>query len=149
MRSNMNHAHFQELISLHVDNEINDSESAELFGHLATCDTCRKFLRTTMSIRSHIAQEELAEVPDSLDKRVLGNEETESVKRPLDWLAPVWWTRISIPLPAAASLAFLILVGTLLVSPVLVSDQRPRQAAPQEEISKLPPEIQKQLQLYR
>jgi anti-sigma factor RsiW len=145
----MNHLHFQELISLHVDNEISDSESAELFGHLATCDACRKFLRTTMNIRSHIAQQELAEVPDSLDRRVLGNEEAQSAKRPLDWLAPVWWTRISIPLPAAASLAFLILVGTLLVSPVIVSDQRARQAAPQEEISKLPMEIQKQLQLYR
>jgi anti-sigma factor RsiW len=145
----MNHTHFQELISLHVDNEINDTESAELFGHLATCDACRRFLTTTMSIRSQIAHEELAEIPETLDRRVLGEEQSQSAKRPLDWLAPMWWTRISIPVPAAASIAFLILVGTLLFSPAIFSDQKPHQEAAQEAITKLPPEIQKQLQLYQ
>ena len=144
----MNHTHFQELISLHVDNEITDLESSELFGHLATCDGCRKFLRTTMNIRSHIVNEGLAEVPDMLDRRVLGKEQTQSMKQPLDWLAPVWWTRISIPLPAAASLAFLILFCSLLISPVIFSQRTPQ--APASEIdSRVPPEIQKQLQMYR
>ncbi len=145
----MAHAHFQELISLHVDNELTDKQSAELFVHLGSCDICRKFLRTTLGVRSQIAHEELADVPDTLDRRVLGGEQTQSAKRPMDWLAPIWWTRISIPLPAAASLAFLILVGTLLFSPVIFSEQMPRQEVPQEVISKMPPEFQKPLQLYR
>jgi len=146
----MTHTHFQELISGHVDNELSDAESAELFAHLASCDACRKFLRTTLSIRSQIANEKLAEVPDSLDSRVLGGSmPTQPAKTPVEWLAPIWWTRISIPLPAAASLAFLILVGTLLFSPVIFPDQRPPQEVSQEVISKIPPEIQKQLQLYR
>lgn len=146
----MTHTQYQEFISEHVDNGLSDAESAELFAHLALCDACRKFLRTAMSIRSQIASQELAEVPDSLGRRVLGGvAPKERAKMSIDWLAPIWWTRISIPLPAAASLAFLILVGTLLFSPVIFPDQMPRQEVPQEVFSKMPPEIQKQLQLYR
>jgi anti-sigma factor RsiW len=145
----MAHTHFQELISLHVDNELSDTESAELFAHLATCDACRKFLRTTMSIRSQIANEELAEVPESLDRRVLGvRQPIPDLKVSREWLAPLWWTRISIPLPAAASLAFLILFCTLLISPIIFS-QKATQETSTETTSRVPLEIQKQLQLYR
>ncbi len=146
----MTHLHFQELISLHVDNEITDTQSVELFSHLAACDGCRKFLRTTIHVRSHIASQELAEVSQTLDRRVLdivNRKTTREAKR--EWLAPFWWTRIIIPLPAAASLALLIIIGSLLVSPILVSQRSPQQRISAEEIAKVPPEIRKQLDMYR
>jgi anti-sigma factor RsiW len=146
----MTHLHFQELISLHVDNEITDTQSAELFAHLAACDGCRKFLRTTIRVRSHIAGQELSEVSQTLDRRVLeivNRKTTHETRR--EWLAPFWWTRIIIPLPAAASLALLIIIGSLLVSPILVSQKSPQQRISAEEIAKVPPEIRKQLDMYR
>jgi anti-sigma factor RsiW len=146
----MTHLHFQELISLHVDNEITDTQSAELFAHLAACDGCRKFLRTIIRIRSHVASQELAEVSQTLDRRVLeflNRTTAHETKR--EWIAPFWWTRIIIPLPAAASLALLIIIGSLLVSPILVSQKSPQQRISAEEIAKVPPEIRKQLDMYR
>jgi anti-sigma factor RsiW len=146
----MTHMHFQELISLHVDNELTDTQSAELFAHLATCDGCRKFMRTTIRIRSHISGQELAEVSQVLDQRVLKNVTHKTIRETKrEWLAPFWWTRIIIPLPAAASLALLIIIGSLLVSPILVSQKSPQQRISAEEIAKVPPEIRKQLDMYR
>ncbi len=144
----MNHEHFQELISLHIDNELADTQSAELFAHLATCGTCRTFLRTTTGIRSQIVHENLADVPERLDRRVLGMEQGPSVKKPLDWIAPIWWTRISLPLPAAASLAFLILFCTLLISPLFMSPKNP-QTASVDNLKSVPAEIRTQVEMYR
>ncbi|HEY6951069.1 MAG TPA: zf-HC2 domain-containing protein [Bacteroidota bacterium] len=146
----MNHTYFQELISLHIDNELTDAQSAELFAHLAECNPCRSFLKTTMIIRSHIAHNQLADVPQSLDRRVLGFR--EQILRPAARnarLAPLWWTRISIPLPAAASLAFLIVFCSLLFAPIVASEKDNSAKPPAEAITNIPPEIQKQLELYR
>ena len=146
----MNHKPFQERISLYVDNALEDKESAKLFAHLSRCDDCREFMRMTLRVQTHIAEEELAEVPVSLDRRVLSDVPMKSTEaRRRTWFAPVWFTRISIPLPAAASILFLIIVGSLLFSPILTQEPQPRTEIPAPLVSKIPSSLQKQLELNK
>jgi anti-sigma factor RsiW len=147
----MNHERYFEFINLYVDNQLGDTESAELFAHLGTCEACREFMKMTMQVRSHIASQELAEVPLTLDRRVLASvkREAAAVREKKSWFAPIWFTRISIPLPTAASVIFLAIVGSLLFSPLLLHEEKPRQQVKVEQLMALPPELQRQLQLYR
>jgi anti-sigma factor RsiW len=146
----MNHETHQELISLYIDNTLNDKESAELFAHLAGCNECRDFMKVTMRVHAHIVEEELAEVPLSLDRRVLGSVGKKSAElKPSSWYTPVWFTRVSIPVPAAASILFLIIVGSLLFSPLLAS-QPVQQTEPKDPlVSRLPAPLQNELKLYK
>ena len=147
----MNHERYFEFINLYIDNQLGDRESAELFGHLGTCEACREFMKVTMRVRSHIAGQELAEVPSALDHRVLASvrREAAAVRGKKRWFEPVWFTRISIPLPAAASIIFLVIVGSLLFSPLLLHEEKPRQEVKVEEMMPIPPELERQLQPYR
>jgi anti-sigma factor RsiW len=147
----MNHERYFEFINLYIDNQLGDRESAELFAHLGTCEACREFMRTMMQVRSHIASQELAEVPLTLDRRVLASVrgEAAAVREKKRWFEPVWFTRISIPLPAAASIILLVIVGSLLFSPLLLHEEKPRQEVKLEQMMPIPPELQKQLLPYR
>lgn len=146
----MNHQNHQERISLYIDNALSDKESAKLFAHLSRCDDCRMFMKLTSRVHSHIAEEKLAEVSPSLDRRVLASVATKSVqsgRRP--WYEPVWFTRISIPLPAAASILFLIIVGSLLFSPILAQEPQHPTEIPAPLASKIPSSLQRQLGLNK
>jgi hypothetical protein len=101
-------------------------------------------MKISMRVHSHITGEELAEIPSSLDRRVLGSlaRGAAEVKRS-SRSTPVWFTRVSIPLPAAASILFLIIVGSLLFSPVLAGDRQQRTDIPAEFISKIPSALQR------
>jgi anti-sigma factor RsiW len=147
----MNHERYFEFINLYIDNQLGDRESAELFGHLGTCEACREFMKVTMRVRSHIAGQELAEVPSALDHRVLASvrREAAAVREKKSWFAPVWFTRISIPLPAAASIIFLTIVGSLLFAPMLISGDKPSPDVSWQQISRIAPELQRQLQWYK
>jgi anti-sigma factor RsiW len=147
----MNHERYFEFVNLYVDNELDDKLSAELFAHLGVCERCREFMRMTMRVRSHIASQELAEVPLALDGRVLASmrQEGATIRGKKRWFEPVWFTRISIPLPAAASIIFLVIVGSLLFSPLLLREERPPQPVKVEQVMPLPPELQKELLPYR
>jgi len=147
----MDHERCFEFINLHIDNQLGDRGSSELFAHLGTCEACREFMRTTMQVRSHIASRELAEVPLTLDRRILASvrREAGTVRGKKRWFEPVWFTRISIPLPAAASIIFLVIVGSLLFSPLLLHEEKPRQEVKVEEMMPIPPELERQLQPYR
>lgn len=139
----MNHESYQERISLYIDNALNDKDTAELFAHLSGCDECRKFMKITMSVHAHVADEELEEVPASLDRRVLSSVTRESAEiEQSKWYSPVWVTRIVIPLPAAASILFLIIVGSLLFSPLLSQEQPQRVEIPPPLVSKIPASLQ-------
>jgi anti-sigma factor RsiW len=140
----MNHERYFEFINLYIDNQLGDRESAELFAHLGTCEACREFMKATMRVRSYIAGQELAEVPSALDYRVLASvrREAAAVREKKSWFAPVWFTRISIPLPAAASIIFLAIVGSLLFSPLLSQQPPQRVEIPAPLVSKLPPSLQ-------
>ena len=140
----MTHDEYQQRISLYVDNALSDKESSELFAHLADCSVCRMFMKINLRVHSQIVNEELEEVSQALDRRVLSavaHDNVSPVRQ--SWYSPVWFTRISIPLPAAASLLFLIIVGSLLVSPLLTQGNQQRSEIPPELLSKVPPSLQK------
>jgi anti-sigma factor RsiW len=140
----MTHNEHQQRISLYVDNELNDKESSELFAHLAGCSECRTYMKIGMRVRSQIANEELADVPRSLDRRVLASvARANATLERRTWYSPVWFTRISIPLPAAASIVFLLIVGSLLFYPLLAPEQQQRVKVPAELMSKVPSALQR------
>jgi anti-sigma factor RsiW len=140
----MTHAEHQQRISLYIDNELNDRDSSELFAHLAECGECRTHMKISMRVRSQIANEELAVVPQALDRRILASVVRENVAlKRRTWYSPVWFTRVSIPLPAAASIVFLIIVGSLLFYPLLTPEQQRRVEIPAELMSKVPSSLQK------
>ena len=140
----MTHEPYQQHLSLYVDNALNDKDAAKLFAHLSRCADCRTFMKLTVGVHAHIAEEELAEVPLSLDRRVLASvaaASDQSERRP--WYAPMWFTRISIPLPAAASILFLIIVGSLLLSPILAQEPQHQTEIPPSLMSRIPSSLQK------
>jgi anti-sigma factor RsiW len=139
----MNHDQHQKRISLYVDHSLSDAEAAKLFAHLSRCKECRTFLTVTLGVHAHIAEERLEEVPQSLDRRVLAD--VAAAARPTEadaWYAPVWFTRISIPLPAAASILFLIIVGSLLFSPILAQPPQQQTEIPPQLVAKIPASLQ-------
>jgi anti-sigma factor RsiW len=140
----MNHQNYQERISLYVDNVLNDKDTSKLFAHLSRCAECRAFMKLALGVHAHIAEEELAEASLTLDRRVLASVATasdRSERRP--WYAPMWFTRISIPLPAAASILFLIIVGSLLLSPILAQEPQHQTEIPESLMSKIPSSLQR------
>ena len=140
----MTHEPYQQHLSLYVDNALNDKDAAKLFAHLSRCADCRTFMKLTLGVHAHIAEEELAEVPLSLDRRVLASvaaASDQSERR--QWYAPMWFTRISIPLPAAASILFLIIVGSLLLSPILAQEPQHQTEIPPSLMSRIPSSLQK------
>jgi len=146
----MNHEQFQELVSLYLDEGLADAQSARMFVHLGVCSECRNFMRSSMRVRSYYQQQELEEIPSSLNRRVaasVGMMPTSSL-RP-HFLMPLWTTRLSIPVPVAASILFLILVGSLLFSPILFHELKPYGDKRIEIVSHIPPELQQQLKLFR
>ena len=140
----MTHIDQQQRVSLYIDDTLNDKESSELFAHLAVCGECRSYMKISLRVRTQIANEELEDVPRSLDRRVLASvvRENAALKRQT-WYSPVWFTRISIPLPAAASIVFLLIVGSLLFSPLLSAERQQRAEVPAELLSKIPLSLQK------
>lgn len=140
----MNHETYQERISLYLDHALNDKESAKLFNHLARCRDCRTFMKLTSRVHVHVTEEKLAEVPASLDQRILASiaaASDRSEQKP--WYAPMWFTRISIPLPAAASILFLIIVGSLLFSPILTQEPQHQTEIPPSLMSRIPASLQR------
>jgi len=140
----MTHIEQQERISLYIDNNLSDEKSSELFAHLAICNECRTYMKISMRVRSHIASEELAEVPRTLDRRVLASVgRGRAALRQRSWYSPVWFTRVSIPLPAAASIVFLLIIGSLLFYPLLTPAQQRRVEIPSELMARVPSSLQR------
>jgi anti-sigma factor RsiW len=140
----MTHTDHQQRISLYIDNVLNDRESSELFAHLAGCSECRTSMRISMHVRTQIANEELSDVPQTLDRRVLASvAHANATLERQTWYSPIWFTRISIPLPAAASIVFLLIVGSLLFYPLLTPEQQQQVKVPAELMSKVPSALQK------
>jgi anti-sigma factor RsiW len=139
----MNHEPYQQRISLYVDNALNDKDTAKLFAHLSRCADCREFMKLTGGVHAHIAEEELAAVPLSLDRRVLASAAASDRSERRPWYAPMWFTRISIPLPAAASILFLIVVGSLLFSPLLSQPPQRQTEIPASWMSRIPSSLQR------
>lgn len=118
----MNHEKYEEQIHLFVDNDFNDRESEGLFEHLGSCESCRNFLRSLVTIRTLIGRQALVEVPISLDKRVLlATRPSHQKTNRRNLFSSLWNARISVPLPVASSLVFLIMLATLLIAPFFLT----------------------------
>jgi hypothetical protein len=141
----MTHTDYQNSINLYIDNALNDNDASDLFTHLAACAECRTIMKISMRIRTEIMDGELADIPQSLDARVLASVAPQrTVPRHRPWYAPIWFTRISIPLPAAASILFLMIVGSLLLYPLLTADRPPRVEIPAEIKAQIPAALQRE-----
>ncbi|MFH0990946.1 MAG: zf-HC2 domain-containing protein [bacterium] len=121
----MNHEQVQQLISGYIDNALSDRESAALFTHLGQCADCRRVLRTAGAVRSYLADVDLGTVPTSLDRRVFSSFQAARAVRPQTINANLFWFKnILMPVPVAASIAVLLIVGSLLLSPAIFSGER-------------------------
>ena len=134
----MNHERFEELLNLYVDNALDDTQAVELFAHLSSCADCRTQLKTLTTVRAAVRSEQAIPVPASLDARVLGQTDAREKRAPKQFIIPdLWNSRISVPLPAASSFAFLLIVVSLIAAPILFNapeEQRnpPRAATMQQ-----------------
>jgi len=45
---------YQQQISQYIDNQLEDSDTSELFRHLGDCEECRDFLKSILKLRSAI-----------------------------------------------------------------------------------------------
>ena len=105
----MTHDEFQEQTSQLIDGELGEELQPTLFAHLSTCEECRRFLNSTLALHSNLTSH-LTPVPQSLDQRLLGTHSTPIVYH-LDAKPAAF------RLALAASIAFILLMGSLLFSP--------------------------------
>ncbi len=143
----MSHEHYEEHISAMLDNELSEGSMAELFAHLVECGTCREFFQSSLRLRAEMAAGADVRVPATLDARV----QHGNLKKPRavsGFINRFWEGRISFPLPAAASLAFLLILGSLLISPALFMKPQPQPELPAEVLSKIPPELRQSVPPY-
>lgn len=144
----MSHEHYEEQISAMVDNELGEGSMAELFAHLAECNTCREFFQSSLRLRAKMLAGAEVRAPETLDARVQhGN--LKNPRLTSGYISRFWEGRISFPLPAAASLAFLLILGSLLISPALFTKPQPQPEIPAEVLSKIPPELRQNFLPYR
>ena len=111
-------ARWEEALNLYLDGELPRGEEAPLFGHLATCESCRRSLGTLLEFR-RMSRQEVLHVPVAVDdaffKRLDQVRRRHAVadrsvqRRPLWQLRP----RVSVRVATVAA-AFLFLAGVLL-----------------------------------
>ena len=122
-----------------LENELRGEESSALFTHLSACSECRDFFRVSLQVRAELMSAEPITAPDELDDRMraAGLIPTE---RPSSRKTSIWDLRIAFPLPAAASIALLLIIGSLFVAPALFHDPQPRHEFPPDVLQLVPVE---------
>ncbi len=109
---------YVEQLSALMDNELGDDEARSLFGHLNTCDACRKALRSAQELRSGLREETPPMAPAELDEKIMGL--IPHAKRYVGDRKALrivgWRRRVSLPLPIAAIIAFLLVLGSAALS---------------------------------
>lgn len=132
--------HYQMQIGQLLDHELSEKESPDLFAHLSVCPACRDFFRVSLQVRAELMNAETMSAPDELDNRMraaglIPTEQSSSRK------ASIWDWRIVFPLPAAASIALLLIIGSLFIAPALFRDPQPRQEFSPEVLQLIPVEL--------
>lgn len=111
----MTHDEYQEQISQLIDGELEGKQQPALFTHLSACRECQGFLNSTIYLRSTIATCTMP-VPQSLDLKM-----QSSLLTPLVYQLN---TRpVAFRLALAASIAFILLMGSLLFGTQLLRTQ--------------------------
>lgn len=132
--------HYQMQIGQVLDHELSEKESPDLFAHLSICLACRDFFRVSLQVGAELMNAETISAPDVLDDRMraagLIPKEQPTLRR-----TSIWDLRIVFPLPAAASIALLLIIGSLFLAPMLLHDQSPRQELPLDILQLVPAEL--------
>lgn len=131
---------YQMQIGRLLENELRGEESSAVFAHLADCSVCRDFFHASLQVRAELKNAETITAPDELDDhmRAAGLIPKE---QPTSRRISIWDLRIAFPLPAAASIALLLIIGSLFVAPVLFHDPQPRQEVPPDVLQLVPVEL--------
>jgi anti-sigma factor RsiW len=116
---------YEEQVSALIDNELNEEEAELLFRHLSACPSCRRSLRTVLDLRSDLKEQEPPLAPAELDEKVLRRAVVE--KRYVGDRKPMairmWKRRISIPMPVAAAITIILIVGSVVLSSLWTKTQ--------------------------
>jgi anti-sigma factor RsiW len=116
----------EEQLSALMDNELRDEEAKLLFGHLNICDACRDAFRSAQEFRLNLKEQVPPMAPAELDekimnliphtKRYIGDRKAVRIV--------VWKRRVSVPLPVAAIMALLLVLGSAALSYRLSETQK-------------------------
>jgi anti-sigma factor RsiW len=119
--------HHEEQISALVDHELGDEESRGLFVHLSTCEMCRRSLQTVLDLRSDLHAQGSLTAPTEMDEKVISRitsaQRAQVDRKAIPRLA--WHGRVSAPLPVAAGIALMLMIGSFLLSSVWPISTRP------------------------
>ena len=112
----MTHDDYQEQISQLIDGELGEKAQPELFAHLGTCRDCRSFLNSALTLRSNLATLSTP-ISQGLDQRM----RITFAATPIDRFNA---QPAAFRLALAASIAFILLMGTLLFGPQMLRTQQ-------------------------
>jgi len=102
-----------QLISIYLDNELPSPWKEKLESHLAECSSCREKLDGFKKLfnRNNLAEEQkmMEETKDIVWQKLQAQRKL-SVRKPVRH--NVWQRKLSIPIPAAAAAALLLIFGT-------------------------------------
>lgn len=131
---------YQMQIGQLLENELRGEESSTMFAHLGACSACRDFFHASLQVRAELMNAEPITAPDELDDRMraaglIPTEQTTPRK------TSIWDLRIAFPLPAAASIALLLILGSLFLAPALLHETEPQQSLPPDIIHLVPLEL--------
>ena len=129
----MNCNEYQELVSALMDNELQEPESAKLFGHLAKCESCRGYLRTFLHLQSTFTAGKEVVVPGRLDERVLSIPLDATATPRRFRFSEFWKEKFAVPVPAVAA-AFLLLLASLATSMLFLSEHQTQKEEPRKVV---------------
>ena len=111
----MNCTVYHEEVSRYIDRELDEGRLAPLFAHLAGCEHCRGFLGSMMELRSTLHGLPAPAVPATLDRRIrsIRPGRRRPVRDLFDRISSWWNLRLSVPVPALAGTAVLLLSAAL------------------------------------
>jgi len=138
---------YQEQISGMIDDELADRQKPELFFHLSECTECREFLQSCLRLRSSLVRARGMSVPSKIDERIERMSFGESASRHAGLGRRLWNTQIAFPIPVAASIALLLVVVSLIFSPLLVISGDEDVRTSQEALSSVPPQLRPAIQI--
>ena len=111
----MTHNDYQEQVSQLIDGELAAADQPSLFAHLSECAECRNFLNSTLALRSQLAVTAAVPISQEFNQRM---QEAVFNTEPLLNRQPA-----AFRLALAASIAFILLMGSLVFGPQMLWTQ--------------------------
>ncbi len=113
----MNEKKYIEMAHLYPYGLLTRGEREQLLVHIEHCNSCRRIVRKGEALRDRLASGCKVATPDGLNARIRANllREGSIVQRGIDWVSVYLMSRKLIP--AAACVAIMLFLATLLVAP--------------------------------